>query len=52
MKYPTMTFGAAKAQPRSIRKPCGNCEKIRAHLPQAIRIRLEAVEARMKNGKR
>lgn len=45
--FPTMT-----AQAKPIRKPCGNCEKIRSHLPAAIRARLAAVEARMRSGKR
>jgi len=48
IKYPAMTIGAAKAP----RLPCRTCEKVRAHLPQAIRARLEAVERRMKNGQR
>lgn len=37
---------------KRIRNPCGTCGKIRAHMPEAIRKRLEAVEDRMKNGKR
>lgn len=30
---------------------CGSCAKVRAHLPAAIRARLEAVEARMRGKK-
>jgi hypothetical protein len=31
---------------------CGGCAKVRAHLPAAIRARLEAVEARMRAKKK
>jgi hypothetical protein len=31
---------------------CSNCAKVRAHLPAAIRLRLEAVEARIRARRR
>lgn len=31
---------------------CGRCAKVRAHLPEAIRARLEAVERRIEQARR
>lgn len=48
-QFPTLNLSTQKAPQR---KPCATCENVRAHMPKAIRKRLEAVEARMINGKR